>query len=238
MTAFAEDIIQEQLDQQLDGDRTVVLANPNDAAYILIVNPDGKTIYEAAEEDEDSGMWLFIENTLAPFSSDANAQDAPEIPLIPNELQSPQAVAEPVRTESHIAWQIVGGMAVAGLAAVGLSRERDDSQQHDNYDNYDDSENLATPQPAFPKPHALVTRYSVAKNPTATEPEPTPQADSQIQPEQNTTDLSVTENVLTQFDASHYDASFDANQTNAHYVYSDTTPDLLDDNPALWQHIL
>ena len=235
MTLLAEDIIQEQLDQQLDGDRTVVLANPDDAAYILIVNPDGTTIYEAAAEDENSGMWLFIENALAPFASDANSQDVPAMPLVPNELQFPQAVAEPVRTESHIAWQIIGGMAVAGLAAVGLSRERDDSQPHDNYD---DSENLATSQPAFPKPHALVTRYSVAKNPTATEPEPTPQADSQIQPEQNTTDLSVTENVLTQFDAFQQDVSRDANQTDTHYIYSDTTPDLLDDNPALWQHIV
>lgn len=125
-----------------------------------MIDAMGLSIYDAASEADETGVWVFLGNAINQGSIYGDWQQNPSV-----EHNMPDEVALGVPSKSEqistgMKW-LLGGLTMAGLFALGASAAGGGGD-----DGHENTPSEPSPNTYIPKPRALVQQFSVAENPT------------------------------------------------------------------------
>lgn len=246
MATYTENVIKKQLASGLTEEQAVLAAYAEQGGDVLMIDAMGLSIYDAADEADETGVWVFLGNAINQGSIYGDWQQNPSVS---HEMPDDVALGVPSKAEqigTGMKW-LIGSLSVASLLALGAS-VGGGSGGGDN-ETPDFAESNAAPAAAnaptasaaspIPEPRALVQQFSAAENPHNPEqrasvvqaelpPEPTPElANEPVLPnmQQTLTQYAMMmPNVLTLDENPNPDAALTTlpEKTSAHYESVDS----------------
>lgn len=158
MTTSANNIIKKQITHSMTQEQAVLAAYAEQDGDILMIDATGLSIYDAASEADETGVWVFLGNAINQGSIYGDWQQNPSV-----EHNMPDDIALGVADKSE--WMgtgakwLLGGLTAVGLLALGGAMGGGGGSSHQDDYHTQASNNI-------PKPRALVQQFSVAENPT------------------------------------------------------------------------